>query len=1077
MTQTKLLFTTSVNIIRDSNRDMNYIPTPNAVRIVNQISNDFKKGIRSFNIVGSYGTGKSSFLWALQQSLSGKKKIFNTNLLSNPKLDIINFVGEFKSLTSVFAEYFEVKGKQQVENIFSEIYNRYHDLGKKNPLMVIVIDEFGKFLEYAAQNSPEKELYFMQQLAEFVNNPEHNILLVTTIHQNFDAYAFSLNTAQKQEWTKVKGRFREITFNEPVEQLLHLAAEYISSNNGEIQTAKIKEVKKSLDIFLRTKSFNVNEEYVTRISEKLYPLDLLAANILTISLQKYGQNERSLFSFLESTDHTGIFDYDRSTNPFYNAACVYDYLLYNFYSFINSSFNPDFSAWSSIKSMLEETERAFDKDITNYTKIIKTIGLLNITAASGAILDEKFISNYAEVCLGISNAKELIKNLESKKIIFYRSYNKRFILFGSSDLDIQSALMEAGNKVSEITDVPTLIKKYYQLPPVIAKAHSYIKGTPRLFEYRISDYPVSEIAQGEIDGFVNLIFNEKLSLSDLKAASKKENEAILYGYYQNSKDIKNMLFEMEKTKRVIQEQEQAQDKIAVRELNNILIHWKNLLNHRILNNFYSKDVVWVFKGEEKQVKNKKQFNKLLSEICDNVYPKAPTFKNELVNRHKISSSIHTAKKFYLKALVDNWNQPDLGFDKEKFPPEKTIYITLLKENGLELYSDKINFTAKVSKGSTFTDLWNYSEEFLNSAKTSRRKISEFVELLGLRPFKLKQGLIDFWIPSFLFIKRDDYAMFDEHGGYIPTLSDEVLELVIKYPENYEIKTFDIEGVKLDIFNSYRVFLNQDAKEKLSNETFIETIKPFLTFYRSLPEYSKNTKRLSKEARAIRGSIVQSKDPEHTFFEAFPLALGYTVEELQSSKNKLQEYTKKLQEAIKELRTCYDGLVTRFEEFILNEFIGEDLLFAEYKEKLQSRYTKLRRHMLLPNQRVFIQRLDSALDDRKAWLNSIVQAVVGKTLDNFTDEDEVVLYDKFKTMILDLDSLTNISKADFSDDEEVFGLEISSFVEGVNKKLVRMPKNKKKEISTIQASIKKGLSKDTTLNIAALAGLLKELLKK
>ena len=61
-------FTTSVNIIRDTDRDYNYIPTPNTRQVVNQIVNDFKKGIRSFSIVGTYGTGKSSFLLAFEHS-------------------------------------------------------------------------------------------------------------------------------------------------------------------------------------------------------------------------------------------------------------------------------------------------------------------------------------------------------------------------------------------------------------------------------------------------------------------------------------------------------------------------------------------------------------------------------------------------------------------------------------------------------------------------------------------------------------------------------------------------------------------------------------------------------------------------------------------------------------------------------------------------------------------------------------------------------------------------------------------------------------------------------------------------
>jgi ABC-type dipeptide/oligopeptide/nickel transport system ATPase subunit len=423
--QTK--FTTSTNIIRDSAREINYIPTPNANRVVNQIANDFKKGIRSFNIIGSYGTGKSSFLWALQQSLDGKKRFFNFNLLQTPKSEIINFIGEYKSITNVFADYFDVnQTKHQSENILSEIFNRYHELGKKNPLLILVIDEFGKFLEYASQNSPEKELYFIQQLSEFANNPDHNIILLTAVHQNFDAYAFALSNAQKQEWTKVKGRFREITFNEPVEQLLFLAAEHLKQNNADKKTES--EIKSALSIARKSKAFNIND-YATEVSSKLFPIDLIAANILTLSLQKYGQNERSLFSFLESTDHTGINSFDKRTNPFYNASCVYDYLTFNFYSYINSRYNPDFAAWSAIKNSLEEVERLFDEDFSDYAKILKTIGLLNITAAAGSDLGKDFLVKYAITCLGIKNADKLIDNLENRKVILYRTYNKRFILF------------------------------------------------------------------------------------------------------------------------------------------------------------------------------------------------------------------------------------------------------------------------------------------------------------------------------------------------------------------------------------------------------------------------------------------------------------------------------------------------------------------------------------------------------------------------------------------------------------------------------------------------------------------------
>jgi hypothetical protein len=1068
-------FTISVNILRDTERDLNYIPTPNAKQVVSQIVNDFKKGIRSFNIIGTYGTGKSSFLLALEQSIGGTKRYFDPNFVSNPKVEFVKIVGSYTSLVEKFADTFDVTvTKNKHENILAEIFNRYHSLGKNNGVLFLFIDEFGKFLEYASKHNPENELYFIQQLAEFCNNPKYNIVLITTVHQSFESYAYSLTSTQKQEWTKVKGRFREITFNEPVEQLLFLASEYVEEN-FENKTPKTS-IEKCLKIVSNTKAFNFNKDFLNEIATKLFPLDILSANILTLSLQRYGQNERSLFSFLESTDHTGLTKFNKRENPFYNLSCVYDYLNFNFYSFITSKYNPDFSSWSSIRSSLEEVERAFDSSINDYSKAIKVIGLLNIFSASGAILDEIFLSNYLETACGVTNASNIIDNLEKKRIIRFRSHSKRYILFEGTDLDIQSALIEAGNKISEVGDITALLNKYFQFTPVFAKLYSYEKGTPRFFEYVISEHPISKVPEGEIDGFVNLVFNSKIKVGEVQEASLLQKEAILYCFFKNSSEIKSLLFEIEKIQKVIEENKD--DKVAKRELENIVESQIRLLNHYITDSIYTggKEVKWFFKGDEKKISDKKDFNKLISQICNLVYDATPVFKNELVNKHRISSSIHTAKRNYFKALANNWDKENLGFEDSKFPPEKTIYFSLLKENGITPFRENSFDVATINKNSSFNRLWRSSEKFIESAKAGQRKISDFVELLEKRPLKLKQGLIDFWIPTFLFIKRDDFAIFND-DGYIPTLSEENLELIAKYPEKYTIKTFDIEGVKLDIFNSYRTFLNQSAETKFDNNSFIETIKPFIIFYKGLPEYSKQTKRLSNSSLKIRTAIATSKDPEETFFVAFPNALGISLNTLQKDKSKLQNYTNTLQQAIRELRTSYDGLVQRFDEFICNEFIGKMVDFEEYKVQLQSRFKKLKKHLLLTNQKTFVQRIDSVLDDKKAWLNSIAQAVIGKTLENFTDEDEIMLYEKFKSIILELDSLTNLSKGDIDEaNEEVIGVKIDTFFSNINPKIVRVPKNKAADIEELKVALKKKLTGDKTSNIAAVLNLLKELLQ-
>ena len=86
---------------------------------------------------------------------------------------------------------------------------------------------------FATVQLPEKELYFIQQIAEYVNDPDKYILFLVTLHQNFGAYARGLSKDQKQEWDKVKGRLSDVAFDEPIEQLLYLSAQRISTYDFE----------------------------------------------------------------------------------------------------------------------------------------------------------------------------------------------------------------------------------------------------------------------------------------------------------------------------------------------------------------------------------------------------------------------------------------------------------------------------------------------------------------------------------------------------------------------------------------------------------------------------------------------------------------------------------------------------------------------------------------------------------------------------------------------------------------------------------------------------------------------------
>lgn len=1068
MTTTMLKqYSPSVNIIRDQDKDLNYVVTPNTQSAFVKITNEYVFGVRSFTIIGAYGTGKSSFLWAFNKALNKEVNYFEEGHFNKFKgAESINIVGDYSSFIDAVANSCGLEGDYTNADILATIEKRYNEVAKEDKMLILFIDEFGKFLEYAAKENPDQELYFIQQLAEFANDLSREICLITTLHQGFSSYAFGLSRSQQNEWTKVKGRLREIPFNEPVEQLLYLASERLTELDN--KPALNKEL---FELIKSSKSFPLKDYFTEDIAQKLLPFDMLSAAVLTLGLQSYGQNERSLFSFIDSDDHLAIRAFEsNSDNPLYSLSSVYDYLVHN-YTILFTKYNPHYAQWAAIRTAIERAEGVFEDDIEDALKILKTIGLLSIFAAKSAILDDAFYKIYGTLSLGVSSPEKILKELEQHKIIRYVQHKKSYILFEGTDLDIENAIADAANKIEETQDIVKSLKEYFDFSYVLAKAVYFEKGTPRFFEFVLSEAPLKQTPTDQIDGYINLIFSEELSEDYMIKASKKKSPT-LYGWVSNTKDIRAILFEIKKIQKVIDSNQD--DKVAVRELKSIKNHQIELLNDYVANSLYKKDsfIKWYYNGNKESFSSQRAFNKKLSAISNEIYSKVPTYRNEMVNKTKLSTPIRTALKKLVRSLTNNWQEDNLGFPDKKFPPEKTIYLSLIKETGIIQKVDGVNTFCKPSDKS-FNHLWKVSEKFLDSSKSAQRTIRDFKELLLKAPFKLKAGFIDFWVPIFLFAKRDEYALF-EGDVYIPKVTDQVLEVLNKNPHKYSIKAFNIEGVRLELFQRYRKLLGQGQSDSVGNQSFIETIRPFLSFYRQLPDYAKNTKRLSSEALMLRDAIAKAKDPEKAFFDSFPTALGVTPKMLEDD-GQLEEYIETLQTKITEIRKAYDELLGRFEAHIKDFLACPNKNFKAWRKVLQSRFKDARIHLLQPKQKVFIQRVNSDLD-RISWLNSLSQACIGKTLERITDREEPILHDKFVEYVEQMDNLTELSSIQAEEIEDSFvSIALTSLDSGTNKKIVRLPKEKQSKIKEQKEKIRELLGNEKDVNIAAMTQLFKELL--
>ena len=1061
-------FTPSINIARDLSSEYNYIPTQNSIDAYETISKSFKSGVHSYNLIGSYGTGKSAFLLAFYKHLKQEEEYFspvNGQFNGCSQFKFLNVVGKYESLVKSLSE--ELGTDDDETTVYNKIKSLHSSLKKKKKCLVIVVDEFGKVLEYAAKNNPEKELYFIQRIAEFANDKNRNILFLTTLHQNFDAYSIGLEEKDRKEWEKVKGRIKELPFNEPVEQLLNLAASAIRHEYPKLKANSIS--KGLLKLIKNNNLFKLRNKVDDSLVRSLNPIDPIAASALLISLQKYGQNERSLFGFIVSNEPKGLKSFIQSEiGKFFSIENVFDYLIYNFSSFLHSKGNPDFFRWRVIHSALDKADNLLRKNQSDSKKLIKAIGLIDLLLDFNGSISKKFLEIYSKEILLIKSPIPILKELESQGIIKYQNFRKSYGLFEGTDIDVEKLIAKHVKSVGQLSSIEDHIGKYFKADYEVAKAISYKIGTPRLFEYKITIEPIKAFQEirSDVDGIVNIVFNSKLKPSSLRT---KNQEPILHCLINDTEVISNSLLQMKVIEKILSEE--MLDKVARGELEAKMSYLEIDLNKTLEILSYSKIAKWYTNGKKVKIENKKQLNKNISSISEEVYLSTPTIKSEHINKSKLSGTIHSAKKNYIKALIQNWDKPRLAFEENLFPPERSIYHSLLENSGIHKNALQEAYFQKPTD-KTYKKLWDASLKFIEKTKKGKRPVSEFLDLLRRRPFKLKDGLSEFWVITFLFIQRDEYALYRD-GVYVPNFSFEVGELIYKKANSYSIKAIEVDGVRLKLFNKYRLLIQKEERNEIKDNGFQEVAKPFLTFYKQLSPYTKATKKnLSKQTLLFRETLLNAKELEKTFFDDIPKCFNYDLKTLEKNNKELKAFSNKVQKSIKELRLNDEQLLFRIKDMLSNYLgIAEDGI-AHIKVKLKERYSNRIDHLLNPKQRTLVKRIESPLDEEKAWLSSLSQALIGKQTKQFTDEDELVLYENINKEFKDLDALVSLSEESIDPKTEVgikyqiFGTDKSNKGNQIilNKKQLRQVSKLKKELNNIIKSKDKTIVEGTLLEL-------------
>ena len=968
----------STNILRDGDLDFDYIVTDNAQKIFEALTNTQGKAAKCFNLIGSYGTGKSSFLVAFEQTLLGKQQFFETKGLTNTPV-FVKVVGSHTSFRSALAKALDLRANASSDRILSHL----ESLGAGGNPVYLLVDELGKHLEFALSNNPKEETYFFQQVAETINNPINSLHWVGTLHQGFDSYASGASERDIQEWEKVSGRFVSLNFNEPATTLLKLLSKRL-----EALKISAKNVKKANAIAERTQLIPKAFGELASSGIVTSPFDSLTAYFVINLLQKYGQNERSVFSFLNAEGPGSL---HRFEGNFYSSHDLVTYAVERLSHFIFSNNNPDKLIWEASERAIQRGDSHSDISPIAARLAIRTVLLANIFGREGSAFDLKALKGYIE-CLTSKEEAAVVDKLVDKNILQFLRHKGKVVFVEGTDVNLLNELRIARKKLSSDIDLTAEVVKRVNIAPRLSRGHFIETGTPRFFHFvfhhpSLPNNPVMHLG----NGVCHLYF---------------KGDDPVWGMGNGFPEVCAILNEREQLHRLAQDLllhevvlDKYSDDLVVKQL---ISHEKNHVEAELqsltLSLLCSPSTQWI--GEDSSnhtISSTKQLNAFLRLTLDRAYSDAPRIFNELVNQHKLAVPINTARKNILGKLCERANDPTLELPEKRFPAEKSIFLSTWVAEGL--YSFDTGTLSKPDDASSYALAWSASLEFLNQAEQGKINLGGLFEMLRRAPFGMKNGLLNYWVPMFMLTYEDHFALYyNPEDKYLPYLSTDIFESIIKKPSDFSIKKFNFSGVSQATLNQYKVIAKVDDRDSEVRGTYLSIFTNFILLQRSLNSYSKRTNTISLEAQALRDAIENAPDPETALFDNIPSAIGFHTIANSENPEEVQEYFRRLQVAARELAGSYSELLNRLFLSIRSAFGASEGDFDDVKSVVVEGLAGIERNSLHARLRAILERLVSPLDDPESWVTSVADATLGRSLESLRDEEESTLHRQIKGSI-------------------------------------------------------------------------------
>jgi hypothetical protein len=854
--------------------------------------------------------------------------------------------------------------------------------------LLLVIDEFGKNLEYHTRASALGDAYVLQELAEASGGSDGLPLFIFTLqHLAYADYVGGAAASERREWSKIQGRFEDLSFVSSRDEITGLIARSIRQTTDVSFMRRLDDWSSGATSVISDLGLDGLVTDVSATIRHTYPMHPMTLLVLPDLCSQFGQSERSLFGFLaqaasELPELQALSAAESRPLPTVGVDRAYDYFIATARAARDWS-GPAASRWNEVETRIREAEDLSDAD----RRVLRVVGLLNLVNRGGPLRASPSVVAY---CLGnadrppdVGAAQHQLAGLVERGFLTFRSFADEYRIWQGSDFDLDREVARA-TAFLRTTSAAAVVAAAVPLQPIVALRHSQETGVFRFFDAVFADESTT-IRRSEDAGGVVVFW----------VGAGSEGSTIEPG------DSVTVVVESEQTDALVEAAIEAaalrmilksadalsSDWVARREATDRVAEASSRARACIAHTF-EPGAPWTHvtvQGPGLQLtQGFSRWSRLVSDLCDERFRSGPRVRNEMLSRDVLTKQAARARRTLMEAIVEQSHVERLGI--YGYGPERAMYEAVLVEGGFHKLVDGRWELRGPLAGSSFGPAWTTLNRLVDGSAAGVT-VAQIADQLREAPLGIPRSLTPILVTILLVTRADDLAVYQD-GTFQPNLSSDFVERMTKIPARFSIRSVAIDGTRDILLASLRRSLGIEAGEqhRRRNDSVLAVVAPLLSLVRGLPFYTLNTRSLPAGVMEARDCLIEAREPDRLLFENLPVALGllpFTDGLIDPSD--AERYAEQLGVTVRLLRTTYRGLLKRVAGQLAAQ-LGVDGDPDELRREARVPAILLDQ-VFEPRLRAFLHSLaDTGLDDED-WLAQVAMTVVGRPPRSWRDEDE------------------------------------------------------------------------------------------